>query len=213
MSRQTGSQPIKPILPLWICALLLLMPPKHEAVAQQPRSSGPQTGTLIVIGGGTPGADIRATAAHFAGDNRANWVVIPTAAEEGEIDHLRHANFAASLGQPFTVLHARDRGEAYSDAFVAPLKTATAVWFVGGRQWRLVDAYAGTRTEREIRAVLDRGGLIAGEGRGWRARETVTTVRGGSTRKRRSPGGARIARDLNRIRSTPHSPRTRARSR
>src|SRR5262249_32742833 len=49
---------------------------------------------------------------------------------------------------------------------VAPLKAATAVWFVGGRQWRLVDAYAGTRTEREIRAVLERGGLIAGSSAG-----------------------------------------------
>jgi cyanophycinase len=70
------------------------------------------------------------------------------------------------LRQPFTVLHTRDRGEADSEAFVEPLKTATAVWFCGGRHWRIVDAYGGTRTEREIRAVLDRGRLIAGPSAG-----------------------------------------------
>jgi cyanophycinase len=70
------------------------------------------------------------------------------------------------LNHPFTLLHARDRAEADREEFVAPLKAATAVWYSGGRQWRLVDAYAGTRTEREIRAVLDRGGLIAGTSAG-----------------------------------------------
>ena len=61
-----------------------------------------------------------------------------------------------------TVLHTRDRAEADTEAFVAPLKTARGVWFGGGRQWRLVDAYMGTRTQREIEAVLARGGVIGG---------------------------------------------------
>jgi len=70
------------------------------------------------------------------------------------------------LGHTFSVLHTRNRDEANADAFLEPLLGATAVWFTGGRQWRLVDAYAGTRTEREIRGVLDRGGLIAGASAG-----------------------------------------------
>jgi cyanophycinase len=49
---------------------------------------------------------------------------------------------------------------------VAPLKTATAVWFTGGRQFHLVDSYKDTRTELEFRALLDRGGLIAGSSAG-----------------------------------------------
>ena len=39
-----------------------------------------------------------------------------------------------------------------------------------------------------------------GEGRGRRRREGVSTVRGGRTRRRRSPGGARIGRSSNRFR-------------
>ena len=68
-----------------------------------------------------------------------------------------------------TVLHTRDRAEADTEAFVAPLKTARGVWFGGGRQWRLVDAYMGTRTQREIEAVLARGGVIGG----WSAGATI----------------------------------------
>jgi len=170
MSRCRGNQAIKPLIRAWLglsaLLALLLVLPLAAAVAQQVRSSGPPRGALLAIGGGAPGTDIRAAAARLAGGANAHWVVIPTAAEDGDIDHLRHANFAAYLGQSFTVLHTRDRAEADSEAFVAPLKTATAVWFVGGRQWRLVDAYAGTLTEREIRAVLGRGGLIAGTSAG-----------------------------------------------
>ncbi|MGH7045751.1 MAG: Type 1 glutamine amidotransferase-like domain-containing protein [Stellaceae bacterium] len=44
--------------------------------------------------------------------------------------------------------------------------SSPAVFFGGGRQYRLVDAYAGTLTERAIRAVLARGGLIAGTSAG-----------------------------------------------
>ena len=51
---------------------------------------------------------------------------------------------------------------ADTEAFAAPLKTARGVWFAGGRQWRLVDAYMGTRTQREIEAVLARGGVVGG---------------------------------------------------
>ena len=60
------------------------------------------------------------------------------------------------------MLHTPDRAEADTESFVAPLRAARGVWFGGGRQWRLVDAYMGTRTQREIEAVLARGGVIGG---------------------------------------------------
>src|SRR5262249_58119965 len=61
-----------------------------------------------------------------------------------------------------TVRHTRDKAEADTEAFVAPLKTARGVWYDGGRQWRLVDSYFNTRTQRAIEAVLARGGVIGG---------------------------------------------------
>ena len=65
-----------------------------------------------------------------------------------------------------TLLHTIDPAEADTDAFVEPLRTAGGVFFFGGRQWRLVDAYGGTKTEEAFREVLERGGVIGGSSAG-----------------------------------------------
>ena len=49
---------------------------------------------------------------------------------------------------------------------MAAIREATGVWFTGGRQWRLVDSYAETRTEEELWALLERGGVIGGSSAG-----------------------------------------------
>jgi cyanophycinase len=136
--------------------------PSQAAVS----SSGPPNGSLLIVGGGH-GVDIQDSLIRLSrgeGGVRTRWVYIPTAMTDEELRRDKPPGFA--VGDMVTVLHTRDRGEADSAAFVLPLQSATAVYFAGGRQWRLVDAYAGTRTERELRAVLDRGGLISGTSAG-----------------------------------------------
>ena len=144
--------------------------PRSASSQAVPRSSGPPNGSLIIIGGGTGGgvggleiikAAISLSSAE--GGSRGRWVVIPTAgARRNRWDTL--PSFLS--GTTFAVLDARDRRQADSEAFVAPLLTATGVYFCGGWPGHLVDIYAGTRTEREIRAVLERGGVIAGNSAG-----------------------------------------------
>jgi cyanophycinase len=46
------------------------------------------------------------------------------------------------------------------------IENAKAVWFSGGRQWRFVDAYMGTKAEELFRGVLARGGVIGGSSAG-----------------------------------------------
>ncbi len=128
---------------------------------------GPHSGTLVIDGGGQRPASVRAFVA-LAGGPDAEFVLIPTADEvrAGSLQRTRD-RFARAFGvSKVTVLHARDRAEADTEAFVAPLKTARGVWFGGGRQWRLVDAYMGTRTQREIENVLARGGVVGGTSAG-----------------------------------------------
>ena len=95
-------------------------------------------------------------------------MLIPTASESEHIDLKRQEQtFTRRFGfKHVTVLHTRDRAEADKEEFVAPLKEARGVWLGGGRQWRLVDAYMGTRTQREIESVLSRGGVIGGSSAG-----------------------------------------------
>jgi cyanophycinase len=130
-------------------------------------SAGPKAGSLVIDGGGQNAESIRRFVT-LAGGPRAQFVLIPTADEDDSLDLQKIGESFAKEFQVenLTVLHTRDRVAANSEEFVAPLKTANAVWFGGGRQWRLVDAYMGTRTQREIEGVLARGGVVGGSSAG-----------------------------------------------
>jgi cyanophycinase len=64
------------------------------------------------------------------------------------------------------ILHTRSRQVADTEEFVEPLRTADAVWMSGGNAGRLTSAYLDTRVADELRAVVSRGGIVAGESAG-----------------------------------------------
>lgn len=149
-------------------ALLVLAAIEPAAAQAAPVVKGPEHGTLIIAGGGNLGPEIVGRFIELAGGKDAEIVVIPTAGGEAkygpDCDCL---NIFKKLGAThLTILHTTDRKEADSEAFTAPLKRARAVWFVGGRQWHLVDSYLGTRTETEIHNLLARGGVAGGTSAG-----------------------------------------------
>jgi cyanophycinase len=153
---------------LAVAALLLTGLAAPAAAWAAPVVKGPERGTLIIAGGGKLGPEILGRFIKLAGGPGAEIVVIPTAAGEArygpDCDCLK---IFRELGATnLTVLHTTDRKEADSEAFTAPLRRAKAVWFVGGRQWHLVDSYLGTRTETEIKALLARGGVAGGTSAG-----------------------------------------------
>ncbi len=132
---------------------------------REPAQVGPERGSLVVIGGGAVGEEIWQEIARLGGGFDAPLVYIPTAGDNepkpGADAFLRRAGFTN-----VTMLHTRDRALADSPAFAAPLAQARIVFFGGGRQWRLVDSYAGTRTEKAFADLLARGGVIAGTSAG-----------------------------------------------
>ena len=65
-----------------------------------------------------------------------------------------------------TVLHTRDRNTANSETFVAPLRKANGVWLSSGNPGRFANAYLDTLTQKEISAVLARGGVVGGNSAG-----------------------------------------------
>jgi cyanophycinase len=136
-----------------------------SAAAQQ---MGPKSGTLVIVGGAMQDAAIVTRFIDLAGGPDAPIVIVPTA---GEADHYDDywsglRQFREHGARKLTVLHTRDPKVADTDAFVRPLTTARGVFFTGGRQWRLADAYLNTRTQRELQALLDRGGVIGGSSAG-----------------------------------------------
>ncbi|HMH24857.1 MAG TPA: cyanophycinase [Puia sp.] len=130
---------------------------------------GPENGSLIIIGGAVVTADIWKKFTELAGGvARANIVVITTAAGDSaayRTNSVEEVKRATGVQQVF-LLHTNDRNVANSDSFIAPLKQATAVFIIGGRQWRLADSYLNTRTLRALSDLLDRGGVIAGTSAG-----------------------------------------------
>jgi cyanophycinase len=129
---------------------------------------GPAKGTLVIVGGGGRIDSIMKIFIKLAGGNDTPIIVIPTAdGSEKTDENSGGAGTMRKLGATnVTVLHTTDRDIANSDSFVKPLVKAKAVWFGGGRQWRLVDAYKNTLAEKMIWKVLGRGGVIGGTSAG-----------------------------------------------
>jgi cyanophycinase len=129
---------------------------------------GPVHGSVIVVGGGAMGPEIYAKFIELAGGPDALIVDVPTAGGDSVYppDWRGAAGFKAAGAKNIIVLHTVNRKVADSDEFIAPLKTAGAVWFEGGRQYHLVDSYGGTKTEKAFMDVLERGGVIGGSSAG-----------------------------------------------
>lgn len=129
---------------------------------------GPENGHLVIVGGNLQSESVWQRIISLAGGPDAPIVVVPTAGGEPTYG----ANFSSAVtlrelgATNVTVLHTYDPAVANTEEFIAPLRNAKGIFFGGGRQWRLVDAYAGTKTEAAFQAVLDRGGVISGSSAG-----------------------------------------------
>ncbi|KAI9159005.1 FAD-linked oxidoreductase penO [Paramyrothecium foliicola] len=151
----------------WQTEFYFMTAPLAAAAACSPYI-GPANGTLVIVGGGSLSDSIYQRFIALAGGEDAPIVVVPTAGGEPTYnDNEAHARSLRQLGaKKVTVLHTYDPKVADTEEFARPLLDAKGVWFGGGRQWRLVDAYAGTLTEKAFWAVLDRNGAIGGTSAG-----------------------------------------------
>jgi len=140
---------------------------KNPSSTSTGASIGPKKGALVIVGGGSIPQSIREKFIALAGGPGARIVYIPTAAEDQYLSRQTGDESPKLFGlNNVTVLHTRDRKEANTENFAAPLRKATGVWFGGGRQWRLVDSYLDTLVHKELLALLNRGGVIGGSSAG-----------------------------------------------
>lgn len=136
---------------------------------------GPTNGSLVIVGGGNlEGTGISEKFIAMAGGAAARIVVVPTAGGNRKadgsltpyVDSIVLASWRKLGVTNVRMLHTADPKVADTDEFANMLRDATGVWFNGGRQWNIVDSYAGTRTFREFHNVLARGGVIGGSSAG-----------------------------------------------
>jgi len=139
----------------------------------------PQKGAIILAGGGlapdTAGLLVDRIL-RLAGGAEASIVIIPSASvtlpalpKDGPFPEAVESTkriFEAHGAKHVTFLHTRDRDTANSLEFAYALRSANAVFLTGGAFRVLDDLFHSTLTEREIKAVLERGGVLAGDSAG-----------------------------------------------
>ena len=162
--------------PFVLMVLTLTIALSAPIAAQQATEYGPATGTLVIVGGGsTAGTGIMERFIELGGGaEEGRFVIVPTAGgnydREGSLRVFDEDRVLASWRERgvmnVSMLHTHDAKLADTEAFSADLVQATAVWFNGGRQWNIVDSYAGTRTYDLFHEVLERGGVIGGSSAG-----------------------------------------------
>jgi cyanophycinase len=139
----------------------------------------PTTGAVILEGGHIESPTFDEVARRLitlAGGPNALIVIIPTA-NQAVAPRLRGVGppfdpnelkkaLEAEGAQRLTVLHTRARRVADSEDFARVLRTANGVWIPGGGARILENTYRGTLVQRELKALLARGGVIAGDSAG-----------------------------------------------
>ena len=155
-------------------AAAILVPARQSVKIPETTEYGPARGALVIAGGNLKDPAIYQKFIDLAGGPEARFIIVPTAGgnllKGGEPRAYKEetviAPWLARGLKNVKMLHTHDRKVADTEAFVADLRRAAAVWFAGGRQWNIVDSYAGTLTYAEFHKVLERGGIIGGSSAG-----------------------------------------------
>lgn len=124
------------------------------------------SGTLFIVGGGLT-EELALRFINLLPSPEALIVIIPTADSDPlpdkPSDLLRFRDVGASNIQ---LLKTRIPMELDNRSTRELLEKAKAIWFSGGRQWRLVDLFEGTKALNIIREVLCKQGVIGGSSAG-----------------------------------------------
>jgi cyanophycinase len=146
-------------------------------------------GTLIIIGGREdrdPEGDrviLREVARHVRGGK----LVLATVAShqpEGYFEDYERGFGDLDVGE-LVELYVEDRNEASDRAKLSALDDAQAVFFSGGDQLRITSQIGDTGIEAKVRAIYERGGVIAGTSAGASVMSDTMLVKGTSSETHR----------------------------
>jgi cyanophycinase len=146
-------------------------------------------GCLIIIGGHEdrkPDGE-RVILKEVARHVRGGKLVLATVAShqpEGYFDEYEKAFADLDVGE-LVELYVEDRNEASDRAKLSVLDDAAAIFFSGGDQLRITSQIGDTGIEAKVRALYDRGGVIAGTSAGASVMSDTMLVKGTSSETHR----------------------------
>jgi cyanophycinase len=152
---------------LLILLLTAIVSTGSAAHAQIDRTLDPEgiPGTLILVGGGK----VPDGATELLKKNSAEASILILADASSELleaaESARQWLGEHGLSNVVSVDPGLPADERFSET-VKLIEKASVVWICGGQQSRLAEAYAGSEVSNALRAMLQRGGTIAGTSAG-----------------------------------------------
>ncbi len=122
-------------------------------------------GSLVIVGGAGLPDEISKRFVELGGGEKGVFVVLPISMPD-PIPPEPAGYLRKHGAKNITVINARELKDVEDPKNIEILKKATAIWFGGGRQWRFIDSYEGTKLEPLFHDVLKRGGVIGGSSAG-----------------------------------------------
>ena len=123
-------------------------------------------GNLIIIGGGDRGPEVMNPFVQLAGGEKSKIVFFPMASGYGDSYAGERIADMKKYGAG-TVLHLNiNKQQANSDSVLALLDGVTGVYFGGGDQAKLTAVLKGTRTEKRLHELYEKGAVLGGTSAG-----------------------------------------------
>jgi cyanophycinase len=126
-----------------------------------------QRGHLVLNGGGRKPADVMVRFVELAGGPDADIVVFPTASEKDDTGEVYLELFRDNLGcSGVWIADVRDRDDALDENLADRVAAADGIWFSGGDQRRITDAFRDTPLGEAVTTVYRGGGVVGGTSAG-----------------------------------------------
>jgi cyanophycinase len=142
----------------------------NAATSSNPSSPRhPHKGALIAIGGAEDKAGDRAVLSHViarAGGKKAVIALFPTASSIPEELSSTYEHIFRSMGAEVRTVWVEERSDAENPAHLEALEGASAIFFTGGSQGRIVTLLGGTPLAQAIRRAHRGGVIVAGTSAG-----------------------------------------------
>ncbi|HEX7253114.1 MAG TPA: cyanophycinase [Thermoanaerobaculia bacterium] len=164
-------------------ALALLFPPL-VAFALSPSARG----RLLIVGGGPIPDEILDRFVELAGGRDARIAIFPQASSSPDAGVELAEDFEKRGARAKRLLVTRE--DANREDAASRLSGITGVWFGGGDQTKLTAVLAGTRLERAIHALYEKGAVVGGTSAGAAVMSALML-----TGDERYPGGSRPSSD------------------
>ncbi len=126
---------VRSLLFTFACLAILAVNSASSGFALE--TTGPESGTLVLVGGGDRNHIVFKQFVDLAGGRDAK-IVFVTTASSSDPDHDYRRDRSATFARQelrmtnVTLVHTHDRAEADTEKFVRPIREADAVWFSGG---------------------------------------------------------------------------------